>query len=293
MEALDILDVTVSIPPQKYFLEKIGGDLVRVNVLVPDNSDPHTYEPKPQQLAALSEAEAYVLVGLGFEQPWLEKLKAANGGMRLIDSAEGITPLEVEEHDHDHGNEANKDDHDHDHDHHTEEGKETGAVMVADPHIWLSPTLVKQQASTIAEALSQLDPDNREKYEANLANFLQEISQLDQELRQNLQPLPQRKFIVFHPSWGYFAQDYGLQQIPIEVEGQEPSAQELKELINTAKSNDLTVVFAERQFSAKSSEAIAAEIKGQVDTLDPLAANWSDNLTTVAQKIANANSAKP
>lgn len=294
--AVDAMDITVSIPPQQYFLEKIGGDLVRVSVLVPGNNDPHTYEPKPQQLAALSEAEAYVLIGFGFEQPWLEKLKAANANMKLIDSAQGITPLEMEEHDHSHGEEEGHDDHSHDdHDHGSESEKEKakGAVMVADPHIWLSPTLVKQQATTIAKGLAELDPDNREQYEANLAAFLAELEQLNQELGQILQPLPQRKFIVFHPSWAYFARDYNLVQIPIEVEGQEPSAQELKQLIDTAKENNLTMVFGETQFSTKSSEAIAAEIGAGVELLDPLAADWSSNLKAVAQKIANANSAQP
>jgi len=288
----EVMDITVSIPPQQYFLEKIGGDLVQVSVLVPGNSDPHTYEPKPQQLMALSEAEAYVLVGFGFEQPWLEKLKAANADMVLIDSAQGITPMEMEEHDHghDHGHSHS---HDHNHDHSAEEHQEAGAVTIADPHIWLSPSLVKQQATTIAEGLSKLDPDNREQYEANLAKFLEEIGQLDQELRQILEPLPQRKFIVFHPSWAYFARDYNLVQIPVEVDGQEPSARELKALIDTAKENNLTVVFAETQFSTKSSEAIAAEINGQVELLDPLSPDWSNNLITVAQKIANANSAQP
>ncbi|MBE9203192.1 zinc ABC transporter substrate-binding protein [Synechocystis salina LEGE 06099] len=289
---VDAMDITVSIPPQQYFLEKIGGDLVRVSVLVPGNSDPHTYEPKPQQLAALSEAEAYVLIGLGFEQPWLEKLKAANANMKLIDSAQGITPLEMEEHDHGHGEEKGHDDHGH-HDHESEKETGMGAVMVVDPHIWLSPTLVKQQATTIAKGLAELDPENREQYEANLATFLAELEQLDQELRQVLEPLPQRKFIVFHPSWAYFAQDYNLEQIPIEVEGQEPSARELKQLIDTAKENNLTVVFGETQFSTKSSEAIAAEIGAGVELLDPLAADWSSNLKSVAQKIANANSPQP
>ena len=104
----DLLDVTVTIPPQKYFVEKIGGDRLKVNVFVPGTSDPHTYEPKPQQLQALSQADAYILVGLGFENPWLDRLKSANPNMAIIDSAEGIDPLLMVAHDHG--------DHDHDHD---------------------------------------------------------------------------------------------------------------------------------------------------------------------------------
>jgi len=286
----DRLDVTVTIPPQKYFVEKIGGDRLNVNVLVPGTSDPHTYEPKPQQLEALSEAEAYILVGLGFENAWLERLKSANSQMVLIDSAQGIDPLLMAAHDHA-GHNHHDEDHAHGHSHKEEKSSPQGnQPSTQDPHIWLSPTLVKQQATTIASQLSQLDPPNADYYQENLGKFLGEIDQLDQEIRQNLANVNPRKFIVFHPSWGYFSQDYKLEQIPIEVDGQEPSAKELGQLIDLAKKNNLTVIFAEPQFSPKNAQAIAAEIKGRVETIDPLASNWSENLRQVSQKIGQQNS---
>ncbi|MGA1622217.1 MAG: metal ABC transporter solute-binding protein, Zn/Mn family [Synechocystis sp.] len=304
----DRLDVTVTIPPQKYFVEKIGGDRLNVNVFVPGTSDPHTYEPKPQQLQALSETEAYVLVGLGFEAPWLDRLKSANGEMVLIDSSQGIEPLLMAAHDHSaHGHGEKEADHQEEHghsgDHHedhndenhdedpqTQSSLENGdRPSTADPHIWLSPTLVKQQATAIAASLGQLDPPNAAYYQGNLEKFLGEIEQLDQQIRQNLASVTPRKFIVFHPSWGYFSQDYDLEQIPIEVDGQEPSAQELGKLIDLAKQDNLNVIFAEPQFSPKNAAAIAAEIQGRVETIDPLAGNWSDNLLTVSQKIGQQN----
>ncbi|MFN9174603.1 MAG: metal ABC transporter solute-binding protein, Zn/Mn family [Synechocystis sp.] len=289
----DRLDVTVTIPPQQYFVEKIGGDRLKVNVLVPGTNDPHTYEPKPQQLEALSQADAYILVGLGFENAWLDRLKSANPKMMLVDSAQGITPLSMTAHDHaahGHGEAEHTEehgDHGHDKNHQATQNPETEEqVSVQDPHIWLSPTLVKQQAKAIATSLSQLDPPNANYYQGNLEKFLGEIDQLDQQIRQTLATVKPRKLIVFHPSWGYFAQDYDLEQIPIQVEGQEPSAQELGKLIDLAKNNGLKVIFTEPQFSPKNAEAIATEIQGRVETINPLAENWSENLSEVAKKIS-------
>ncbi|MFM1843412.1 MAG: Zinc transporter, periplasmic-binding protein ZnuA [Cyanobacteriota bacterium] len=292
----DRLDVTVTIPPQQYFVEKIGGDRLNVNVFVPGTSDPHTYEPKPQQLQALSETEAYILVGLGFENPWLDRLKSANADMVLIDSSQGIDPLLMDTHDHgDHGH--GHGDHGHGDHSHADDSKTQSSPgadkqpSTTDPHIWLSPTLVKQQATTIAASLSQLDPPNAEYYQANLKKFLTEIDQLDDQIQQNLTSVNPRKFIVFHPSWGYFAKDYNLEQIPIEVEGQEPSAKELGQLVDLAKNNRLQVIFSEPQFSPKNAEAIATEIQGRIETINPLAANWSENLINVSQKIREQGTA--
>ncbi|MEY2985367.1 MAG: Zinc transporter, periplasmic-binding protein ZnuA, partial [Cyanobacteriota bacterium] len=273
----DRLAVTVTIPPQRYFVEKIGGDRLQVNVFVPGTSDPHTYEPKPQQLQALSATEAYVLVGLGFEAAWLDRLKSANQAMVFIDSSRGIEPLGMASHDHGghHHDVAKPKEDDHHHDHDDQTSTESTAVgeqpRTADPHVWLSPTLVKQQATAIATGLSQLDPANADYYQGNLEQFLGEIEQLDQQIRQNLATVTPRQFIVFHPSWGYFAQDYGLEQIPIEVEGQEPSARELGQVIDLAEQHNLNVIFSEPQFSPQAAQAIAAAIQGKVETIDPLA----------------------
>ncbi|BFM38893.1 zinc ABC transporter substrate-binding protein [Synechocystis sp. LKSZ1] len=264
------LDITVSIPPQRYFVEKIGGDRVKVNVMVEGARDPHTYEPKPQQLQALSEAEAYVKVGIGLEDAWLNKFKAVNPALKFIDSSTGITPLQTEAHDHSH------DDHG------------TKAALVADPHIWLSPKLAKIQAQNIYQGLAQIDPSQAEQYKANLNQFLKEIDQLDQNIRQTLAPIQQRQFIVFHPAWAYFARDYNLEQIPIEVEGQEPSAQELAAVIKTAQKEGIQVIFAQPQLSPKSAETIAKEINGRVVLIDDLAPNWSENLRQVSATFAQA-----
>ena len=223
------LDITVSILPQEYFVEKIGGDRVEVNIMVEPGASPATYEPKPQQMKALSEAEAYVSIGVPFEKAWMGKIQGANSQMLVIDSAQGIKRMEMVGHHHHAEEEA---EHAHEDGHEGEKAAGEGqehAEETLDPHIWLSPQLVKVQAENIYQGLVTIDPENEAKYQANLKQFLIEIDQLDQQIKQNLAGIKNRKFIVFHPAWGYFARDYDLEQVPIEVGGQEPSAAELGE----------------------------------------------------------------
>ncbi|HAC62606.1 MAG TPA: cation ABC transporter substrate-binding protein [Cyanothece sp. UBA12306] len=269
----DQLDITVSIVPQEYFVKKIGGDRVRVNVMVEPGAVPATYEPKPQQLQALSQAEAYIGIGVPFETVWMSRISQANPKMLTVDSTEGIERLTMIAHDHG--------DHEH-HDHHDHGGQET----TLDPHVWLSPRLVKIQAEKIHQTLVKLDPKHQEIYQTNLNNFLQEIEVLDSQIKDNLADLKQRKFIVFHPAWGYFAQEYNLTQVPVEIGGQEPSAAELAELIKEAKKEKIKVIFAQPELSSPSAKTIAKEIKGEVLLISPLAADWSNNLLEVSQTFA-------
>lgn len=165
----DVLTVTVSISPQQYFVERIAGEEIEVNVMVEPGASPATYEPKPEQLAALSQSEVYFSIGVPFENVWLDKITEANPEMRIVDTTAGIQRVPIEAHSHEaDADEDHSDDESDDHDH--EEG-------APDPHIWLSPSLVKVQARTIAEALIELDPDQQEIYEANLDAFLADIGE--------------------------------------------------------------------------------------------------------------------
>ena len=155
-----------------------------------------------------------------------------------------------------------------------------------DPHIWLSPKRVKAQAKTIYQTLAQLDPGQEAIYRANFEKFSQELDALDQEIRQNLAGIKNKKFMVFHPEWGYFAQDYGLEMIAIEIDGNEPSAAQLGQLIKQAKKENIKVIFTQPEFSQKSAETIAREIGGQVIPISAFAENWSENLRQVSQKMA-------
>lgn len=265
------LDITVSILPQKYFVERIAGDTVNVNVMVTPGASPATYEPKPQQMKALSEAEAYIHIGVPFENAWLPRIEEANENMKMVDLTQGIERQPMTAHHHHH-------EHDHE-EHHHEENKTANL----DPHIWLSPELVKQQAKTIYSALVELNPEQQNYYQENLEQFLNDISALDQKIEDALRDLEKRTFMVFHPSWGYFAQEYNLEMIPIEVEGTEPSAAELTEFVKQGKAEEIPVIFVQPQFGIKSAEAIANSIDAEVLQIDPLAENWLENMELVSQ----------
>lgn len=278
----------VSIAPQQYFVQKIGGDLVDVSVMVPPGSDPHSYEPKPRQMAELAKTALYFAVGIDFEKSWMQKIAATNRGMRIIQTDAGIEKMPIAAHHRREFEEGRTSSdakkkyvHSHDRAHRHTEG-------APDPHVWLSPQLVKTQAQHMAEALIAVDSANRTRYEENLAGFLREIEALDAELKSMFAGSPGARFMVFHPSWGYFAHAYGLKQVPIEIEGKDPKPAPLKDLIHHAREHGIKVVFVQPQFSAKSAEMVAREIGGRVVTADPLAADWAENLREVGRKFKAA-----
>jgi len=275
--ARDILNVAVSIAPQKYFVERIGGDYVSVNVIVEPGASPATYEPKPEQLKALSHADLYFTIGVPFEDAWLDRIASVSSHMIIIDTAAGIErmpmPVRLEQESHGH---SDREDPEH-----------------PDPHIWLSPSLVKIQIKTICEALAQIDPAHSEDYQANLESFLADIDALDKEIREKLAGLESREFIVFHPAWGYFARDYDLEMIPIEIGGQEPSAAELTRIIADAKERHIRVILAQPEFSTKAAETIAREIGGEVLLISPLAEDWLGNLRHLADTLAQVLGPEP
>ncbi len=289
--------VFVSIAPQKFIVQEISGDLLAIEVLVPPGASPHTYEPKPSQMKALASAAAYFAVGVEFEEVWLKRIAGLNPQMAMVHTDAGIEKLAMAEHQHhEHDDHAHvdapvqadshaKDEHaghsnDHEHDHGDKHG--------LDPHIWLAPSLVKQQATTVADALNALFPEHAPVFSANLAALQARIDTLDNGLRATLADRQGMEFLVFHPSWGYFAHEYGLVQIPIEVSGKAPKPAQLQHLISYARERTIRVVFAQPQFSTKSAEVIAREIDGTVILIDPLAEAWLDNMSTVAEQIKNA-----
>jgi zinc transport system substrate-binding protein len=270
-------DVTVSIMPQKYFVQKIAGDKINVNVMVKPGFSPATYEPKTSQMKKLSKSIIYFAVDVAFEDVWLDIFKNSNKNMLIVDTANGITKLEMKEHSH-HEDKEEKEEETHDeHDDH----------KGLDPHIWNDPILVKQQAKNIVEALIKVDSLNADFYKENYESFIKELDVLDNKLSRILAPYKNKAFMVFHPSWGYFAHRYSLEEVAIETQGKEPKPNELIELIKDAKEHKIKIVFVASQFSQKSAKIIANSINGNVVVINPLAANWSQNLIKTAQKIAN------
>ena len=269
------LVVLASIAPQKYFIEQVGGDLVKVEVMVPPGTNPHFYEPKPRQMVTLSRAKAYFAVGVGFEAVWLPRFVAANPKMKLVLTDAGInkrpmsaSPLVQRPHYEDEAGKKHKrnpDQSEHSH----------GAL---DPHVWLAPALVKKQAGHILKGLTAIDKTNRPVYEANYRRFVKEIDALDHELESIFDGRRGLAFMVMHPSWGYFADAYGLVQVPIEIEGKAPKPAQLKTLIEQARKRNIKVIFVQPQFSTTSAATIARAIGGKVIFADPLAADWAANL---------------
>ena len=259
------LRVFVSILPQQTFVKKIGKELVDVQVMVQPGASPTTYEPKPRQMVSLAKTQLYFAMGVPFEKVWLNKISASNLKIKLVHTDHGIKKMAMTKH------------------HHRGEEPDQQTRKILDPHIWLSPKRVKQQAKNILEALSEEDPIHKTDYTTHYFEFIAEIEKLDRELRSVFLNQQGRRFLVFHPSWGYFAQDYGLQQIAIEVEGKSPKPAVLKEIIEEAKEEKISVIFVQPQFSTKSARLIAREIRGRIAFADPLAEDWARNLRSVAQ----------
>lgn len=294
-------EVTVSILPQKYFLEKIAGDKITVNVMVKPGFSPAVYEPKVSQMRKLANSKAYFSIGVPFENIWLDRFKNANKKMLIVDTSKGIAKLEMEAHTHEHeGHERHDDKHDdenhkgHDHDEHEKEKHDDHEDHDAhnheglDPHIWLDPNLVKTQAKNIYEGLIKIDNKNASFYKSNYEKLLKELDDLDVEIKNILNPYSHKAFMVFHPSWGYFAKRYDLEQIAIEVQGKEPKPAQLVDLVSEAKEHNIKIVFVSPQFSIKGANTISKSIKGNVSTIDPLSFNWDKNLLKTAKEIAKS-----
>ncbi|MDK2820817.1 MAG: zinc transport system substrate-binding protein [Clostridia bacterium] len=249
----DKIQVAVSILPQADFVKSIGKDKVRVVVMIPPGASPATYEPTPSQLKELSQADMYVKIGnLPFEKAWLNKIISANNKMKVVNSSEGIK------------------------------------IIGDNPHIWLSPTLVKKQIDNIYEGLVEVDPKNKDYYAVNKEKYIKDLDELDKEIREAVKNIKNKKFMVFHPAWGYFAKDYGLEEIAIEVEGKEPSPEDIIKFIELAKKNEIKAIFVSPQFNTESAEVIAKEINGKVVFADPLAQDYIKNMKAISKTLAQS-----
>lgn len=265
----DTLNVFVSVLPQQYFVERIGGEHVQVQAMVQPGYSPATYEPTPRQIAALADAELYIRTGVPFENAWMQRIQSVNPDMPVMDAREGLELRQLAKHGHEH-----------------EAREAQGEHQEQDPHIWTSPRLVKQMAASIRDRLSDLRPQYRQVFAANYDTFAADLDKLDAELSQLFSQSRQRKFMVFHPSWGYLADAYGLQQIAIEHEGKEPGAKALTALIKQAKTEGVHVIFVQPQFDKRTAEQVAQAIDGTVISVDPLSIDYLDNLRAVARLIA-------
>lgn len=251
----------VSILPQAYFVEKVGGSRVDVGILVGAGQDPHTYEVTPRQMARFGSARVYFRVGLPVEDRILRRKDLLPPDLEVVDTRAGVRLLH--------------------------EGC-VGPHGGADPHIWLDPGRVKIQARTIAEALSRAAPAHAEEFRANLEAFLGELEHLDRSLADKLKPFRGAKMYVFHPAFGYFCDAYGLEQVAVEAEGKEPSPRELAGLIERARRDGVKALFVEPQFAAADAKTMAGAIGADLITVDPLPRDYPRELERLAEALADA-----
>jgi zinc transport system substrate-binding protein len=268
------LKIAVSILPQKYFVEKIGGNLVDVITLVPPGVSPHSFEPKPSQMVELSQCRLYFTIGIDFETAWYDRLTSASKQLKFIPTDTGIEKIVSSDEHHDHGEEH--------------KSGQSGEHSRFDPHIWLSPELVKQQTGIIYDALVAADSLHKDIYRVNCANFLKEIGTLQEEIRRIREGCPQdHGFMIFHPAWAYFAREFNLTEYPVEIDGKEPSPKDLVNLVTFAKEKNIKTIFIQPQFSPQTALQIAKEIGGSTIEVNDLAENWAENLLKVA-KVTNS-----
>lgn len=260
--------LTVTIEPQRYFLDHIVGDAYVVNTLVPPGSNHETYEPAPSVMMELGKSDMYFKVGnLGFENAWTARLAENNPDVMIVDCSEGIELKSGHHHHHEH------DGHDHNH-------------SDIDPHVWTSPSAAKILSKNMLDALLASDPENEQMFRTNYDNLIAKIEQIDSIVKENLSNAATKGFIIYHPALGYFADEYGLHQHSIEFEGKNPSPAQMKNLVDVAKEEKLNVIFIQKGFDEKNAEVIAREIGASVWEIDPLGYDWDKELIRISAILA-------
>ncbi|WP_372752733.1 metal ABC transporter solute-binding protein, Zn/Mn family [Labilibaculum sp.] len=251
--------ISVSILPEKYFVERIAGDDFKVNVLIPPGASPATYEPTPMQMRDVAKSTAYLKIGyIPFEKVWLNNLVEGAGDIKIFDLSEGIELIQGKEKHGDHFHE--------------------GGI---DPHIWSSLKSAKILSANLLQALISMAPDKKNLYEKNYQKFMSEIDSLNQSAESAFFKKKGMSFMIFHPALSYFARDYGLRQITVELEGKDPSPTHMKNLVEEAKERGIRKVFVQKEFNVENARVIVAEIKGEVVSIDPLSENWLSEMKRI------------
>lgn len=263
--------LSVTIEPQKYFLEQIVGDKYKVNCVVPNGSNPESFDLAPSQIMTIGKSEAYLKIGfLGIENTWIENIRKNNPHVKFFDCSSGINPIGGHQHDHALGEEQ--------HSHH---GHDDG-----DPHTWSAPYTARIIADNMYKAVIELDSKNKEYYTTNYNKLIAVIDSTDNVIKQYIDQATCKSFIIYHPALSYFAQEYGLKQLSIEYEGKNPSPKQFKELIDYAKQNNVKTVFIQQEFDAKNAETVANSIGGKAIPINLMAYDWSSEIIKIAKALA-------
>ena len=249
--------VTVTISPYKYFVDQIAKGKVDVNVMVSNGNNPETYEPYAQQMMELSKSALYLKVGsIGFEQTWMKKLQDNAPDMKVTDTSVGIKPA-----------------------------KTPGGNI--DPHVWMSCSNARIIASNILKALCQLEPKNKAFFEKNYLSLLSIIDKRDSTIRESFKKDPNlvRKFVIYHPILTYFARDYQLEQLAIEEEGREPSAAQLKSLIERARKEKIKFCLIQAEFANRNTTTFINESHTKPMNINPLQGDWNRAMQEAAAAV--------
>lgn len=267
--------VTVTIEPQRYFAEKIAGDKFKINCIVPSGQSPETYDPTPRQMIRLGQSVAYLQIGpIGFEQAWMPRIRENNPKLKLFDTSQGMSFLVDTAENHDGHDHAEGDAHHH----------HPGGI---DPHIWNCIAGAKDIAWNTLNAFIELDKENTQYYWKNYNLLIEEIEQTQTTLTQLLEPLTNRTFIIYHPALTYFANEFHLTQLCIEMDGKEPSPAQMKQLVETAREHKTKVVFIQQEFDQKNAELIARETGCRLVVINPLDYQWSKEMIHIAKALAD------
>lgn len=254
--------ITVSIAPFKYFVEEIAGNDFTVNIMVPAGADPHVYEPIPEQIIKLRKSAAYISNGyLGFEMNWLERFYEASPEMKRLSLGDSIKPIAPEHH------------------------REGGHIEGADPHYWASPKCALSMAGSIKGLLCELNPSQMQKYDSNYDALISKIRELDNKASRYFSVTKAKCFMIYHPNLAYLARDYGLEEIPVEFEGKEPTPSRLRELIDRSRQERIKTIFVQREYDTKNAKVIAREIGAQIAIIDPLSEYWEKSEMEIIEAL--------
>lgn len=256
--------VSVSIAPQAYFVKQIAKDTLDINIVIPPNANEHTFEFKPSGILKLEKSDIYFTTNLEFEKIWILKLKDNLKNTKIISTQNGIDFIPLQEHTHE------------GHHHHGD-----------DPHTWLDPLLAKTHAKNITLALIEQYPQNKAFYEQNLENFLKEMDALNLQIQALFKNAKNKHFLVYHPSWGYFAKRYHLSQIPIEIEGKEPKPKDLAKLAKLIQKEQIKAIFVPKGANNNTIKAMASNYNLKIIELDHLPSDYKNELLKDAKNIAS------
>lgn len=265
----DKLLISVSILPQQYFIERIAGEMVEVNVMIPPGASPATYEPTFSQLSKLDQSLVYLRIGyIGFELSWMNKISAVNPDLKIVDLSTGINPIRLEEEEH----------------HHLHEHAHGGI----DPHLWMSALNAKIIARNTFNVLIQTFPDEEEKLTAQFSNLLLELDTIDDSITKMLSDQKERSFMIYHPALSYFARDYNLEQFSLEIGGKTPSPAHMKWMIDLGREKNISTIFLQQQFDQKNAEVLANEIGAKIVQINPLDPDWQGQMYYIANQLSSS-----